>query len=428
MEKEIINDIAYINESKLPPITQLINEIQNKQFTLIVKSQMGTGKSTQFINYINQLDKNNKILLLANRRSILLNLSGRSLSGRSNNNQDNISISKKNEIQLNQINTIQLYEKKSPEELININKLCITIESLHKLAATEHGLIHYTLLIIDELPATLDQILSSTVNLPRYTFAVLQHLIKTSDAVMVFSSDDRNVDIQFIKKLRSYNLNSPIYHVINEYKEGGHIMNVFNNYNDFKLLIINKVKEENVKIYIGTDTKSFAKKIYQEINEINNKKIRLYSSENAALVEIKNELLNPNQYWIKYDIIIATPTITHGIDFNINDHFDCQFYYGSCKSIVPRNMIQAMKRVRSFKDKITHLYICNSELNNYNNKHCYLLDSQINYIISEPNNKCIPDTLDPFTSLILAHKEELNDRKNCLQILKDIWVNQLGNI
>lgn len=404
-----------INQNKLLPIDQLLldHNNDNDQLTLIVKSAMGTGKSTIFIDYIenvmgqNELLFNNKTLLLANRRSILLNLSGRSGS------------------------SIQFYEKKSSEQLRSADKLCITIESLHKLTHNNNNsLPHYSLLIIDELPATLDQLLSSTVKNTRYTFAILRHLVQTTDQVMVFSSDERDVDINFIRELRKDH--DHIYHIINEYKEGGQVMKVYPKYENFKRLIMNEVRAAK-RIYIGTDSKLFAKKIYSEITEIMMNsliKVRMYCSENASLKHIKNELLNPNEHWLSFDIIIATPTITHGIDFNVPDHFDCQFYYASGKSIVPRNMIQAMKRVRSFKERMTHLHVVSdihqhhtNVMNNNNSSQ----NDHISYVVDQDSGQCVPDLSDSLTSLIIAHHDEVNDKKQLLTTLENIWVNDLGN-
>ena len=39
-------------------------------------------------------------------------------------------------------------------------------------------------------------------------------------------------------------------------------------------------------------------------------------------------LLNVNKEWIKYDIVIYTPSVCMGVSFDISNHFNKIFAYG----------------------------------------------------------------------------------------------------
>jgi hypothetical protein len=90
-------------------------------------------------------------------------------------------------------------------------------------------------------------------------------------------------------------------------------------------------------------------------------------------------------------------------------------------------MIQAMKRVRSFKEQTTHLHVCqsNPETMGITHLHHYLL--LMSYRVDKESGLCIPDVTDPLTSLILSHHDEVNDKRQLLNIMENIWVNHLGN-
>lgn len=67
-------------------------------------------------------------------------------------------------------------------------------------------------------------------------------------------------------------------------------------------------------------------------------------------------ILNPNQSWTLVMVLMTTPSITVGVNFNL-DHFDQLFVYASRYSCCPRDVLQMTMRVRRIADNVMYLYV-----------------------------------------------------------------------
>jgi hypothetical protein len=64
---------------------------------------------------------------------------------------------------------------------------------------------------------------------------------------------------------------------------------------------------------------------------------------------------DPNAVWVQYDMIMFSPLLTVGIDFTM-PHFDVMFVFGTCRSCVPRTLVQMTKRIRVLRDGLKVFY------------------------------------------------------------------------
>ena len=98
--------------------------------------------------------------------------------------------------------------------------------------------------------------------------------------------------------------------------------------------------KQGKKIVFPTNSKTFALQLEQRITAFNTQqsvrglqivKYKIYT-ENTSNKERDELANNVNEIWISYDLIIYTPVITVGINFDVPEYFDVVFLYGCSSS------------------------------------------------------------------------------------------------
>ena len=70
----------------------------------------------------------------------------------------------------------------------------------------------------------------------------------------------------------------------------------------------------------------------------------------------KKFLKDVNNYWTNFDIVIISPSIEAGVDFN-KEYFDKIYVILSDKSTSQRGLTQMIKRIRNIKCKKIHTFL-----------------------------------------------------------------------
>ena len=146
------------------------------------------------------------------------------------------------------------------------------------------------------------------------------------------------------------------------------------------------------KVAIACNSKRICKKLYQDLLKDFphlKDKIRIYHSEVDA--EHRGEIGNCNEEWLKFDVILYSPTVGAGVDFNPPEpHFDVVMAYGVLKSNPCSDFMQMIGRIRKVKDNTVHVF-----LQNFNSRIPYVHRNE-EYIIADlQNSENILDLKDP---------------------------------
>jgi hypothetical protein len=105
--------------------------------------------------------------------------------------------------------------------------------------------------------------------------------------------------------------------------------------------------EANKKLVVAMASNSKAKDLDKKLRDsYPDKKVLLIHRETTD-EDKKNLLLKVNDEWIKYDVIIYTPSVCMGVSFDITGHFDYIFAYGCHESLGAQEWCQMIHRVRS---------------------------------------------------------------------------------
>ena len=363
VKEKILNDVIKINRRYLLNINEnldnnddiLIKNINNfiesdiKTFSL--KSAYDTGK-TQLIKRILDKTQYKRILWVSYRISLT------------------------NDIQHN-FNDYGF--KNYQTDSINSNKLIIQLESLHKLDNNNFiddisYIPSYDLIVIDEIESILNHFSSSkTINDTSNTFEYLQEIIKNSGKLIVLDGDTSNRTYNYI------NYFGESINIENEAKFNKRHFEIIEDNTEF-INEIYKELDDNKKIVIISQSKRDVESISKDLHEkYENLTILTYTS----LSTNKKELENVNKSWKTADVILYSPSIESGVNFDI-PHFNRIFGIFSNMSSSQRSFMQMLNRVRKIENnKIT---ILNDKIFKLNDIYKYMTFEDVKTALIQSNN------------------------------------------
>ena len=406
------------NNIKITETHRTCKYIDNIEFincnTLFIKSCMGSGKSTATVNYI----KNNNIesfLILSCRRTLTYTIYDKLKS--CNIDVDNYIINKKT------INTSR--------------KIIISPDSLHKL---EFPLHKFDFIWIDEGVSFMYYIGNYlyTNNNNNNIKIILEWLIQNCKKLLITDADFTLNIIYFYLYFRNINKSHYlIYNNENKINKYNLLESEDEIYNNIKKDILNKQH-----LYICCDTLNKSKKVYEFVKSlINEIDILLYNSECESKYD--KLMYNVNEFWTKYKVVIVSPKVVFGVDFNI-EYFDKVYGFYKCTTLTVRESVQQLNRIRNIKQKCINILIykkktlnlCtgllniknNIEQNNLNNLFYKKTKVEINNIINnveyniDQNGYKYIDMNKNINYLIIYC---INETNNSLNSFQQIFINKI---
>jgi len=291
-----------------------------------VKAMMGSGKTTAVKNAILKL-KPRSILILSPRRLFADSLRAdmRAMG-------------------------IRVDHYKSFDGVIDSYKVIVQMESLGKIV----GGIVYEMLIVDESESCLKTFSSSTMDTRHVAcFNTLQRCVRGAKYVIAMDAflSPRTILAMHImtrddpKGLFIDYAHQPIQ------RRGIHI----NAKKMFFKIIVQKVKAGE-KPYVFCGSKKVAQELVKELTKLAGKTVLFYHGEMKQAT--RDTMKDVVTAWKDVDVVVTTPCITVGINYDLDrieggwlpEHqFDCAFAYISNHSCCPRDVMQSLCRVRSYK-------------------------------------------------------------------------------
>ena len=327
----ILNNVSELD--KIDVNIDLINIYKNSRYlepinfndsdTLFIKSDMGTGKSTATVNYIKENNIEN-FLILSCRRTLTYTIYDKLKT--SNIQVDNYISSNTNKITLS-------------------NKLIISPDSLYKI---KYPLKKFDFIWIDEgvsFMYYLGNHLFIESKFKKEIMIIIDWLLKNCKKLLITDADLNHNIIKFYLYFR--NISYTNYFIYKKQKNPNKYYII-----DTETDILCKIKthiSNNQNLYICCDTLSKTKFIYDyilKLNLISHNTILLYNSESNNTYDKK--MYDVNNFWRQYQIVIVSPKVVFGVDFNL-EHFDYVFGFYKCTTLTVRECYQQLHRIRNIK-------------------------------------------------------------------------------
>ena len=277
--------------------------------TQAVKSQMGTGKSTE----MKRLSKyETKVLLISCRRTYTATF-------------------KK---ELNFADYQDFQKDKTMEKLRNSPKLIISVQSIHKLAGCV-----YDLILLDECETICATLSPNQTHQKKYieNIEAFEKLLKSAKRVVGLDAFLTDRTTRMLEELRG-----EVQIIINPKHPFNKTCKIYKSEKDFITTLNHKIKGDDKRCISFWGSKEKAVN-YHSLNGGT-----CYTGSTEKLNNI--HFSNPNEYWSKEKHIGYTSCVTIGINYTAEPHFDFASFSFSAFSSSPRDVIQALHRARTLND------------------------------------------------------------------------------
>jgi hypothetical protein len=235
------------------------------------------------------------------------------------------------------------------------DRLICQVESLHKLIShnmfTDKFIIpKYDLVIIDESESVLNHTESPTIKCKSNTFQVMDAILRKSSKIIALDGDFGNRSYDYFKTLNDNEDFVVLRNKCVPYVKTWNFTNDEKSYGERLVRAVNGGK----KIFICSMSSEQAMRYEAMLKAECKCQVLLHSSKSDD--GLKEKLQDVNALWIQYDVVIITPTVEAGVDFNV-DHFDQMYTILSNKSTSQRGLLQMTARVRKLKNLNNEVYL-----------------------------------------------------------------------
>ena len=300
---------------------QFTQDIFNKYHTIIIKSTTGTGKTSNTARHVEQYMRDKPELKFL---SLI----------------DRITLSHQHKQTFKNLNAVSYQDEKRNMEDDNI---IICLNSLMMYSRYGGDFFKNYIVYIDEITSFLNSLtnndtLNSTL---KGVYVVLMKIINNAHKVIVSDATINDNTFSFLNKRTKQ-----IY-IENSFKKYDNItVYKMNDENEFLRKVKEHVKTDNYFLF-GCDSKDIIDKYYLEVGDKNedNKEI-ITSTEKYEIIDASKQFKNK--------FIFYSPSITTGIDFNIETAQDV-FLYINGRTITPEASFQQLSRTRNINK--VYLYI-----------------------------------------------------------------------
>jgi len=285
------------------------NVIHN-HYSYVIKSDTGTGKTTQFVQYLKTIN-NKKVIAIADRQALIKSL--------------------KNDFKEKGIDFTSYRDENNKMQPVAINSnILVCINSILHYNLTSYDL-NNTILFLDEISATLKTlILSPTIKDRIKILNIFRKLIKGCCQVIAVDADIDDVVSKFIKDTRG---RDDVKLIVNMYK---HNKGVKAYELRSEKIMINKLKKDTEYI-LCCDSASKAKSIWKKLDDPT---IKLITDDSVKDDEDYTGL----SQWKK---LIISPKVLRGL--NDDEFYRNLYLYHKEHTIDPDDMLQQMTRCRKIK-------------------------------------------------------------------------------
>ena len=320
---------------------QIINHyanITNNKFR-IIKSGLGTGKTSMIREHLLQQFSNNKatrVIFITCRQTLADNISGT----------------------FEHLDFLNYLDVKHIDH--HQSRIIISLDSLCKIAYYDYDkytykINPYNIVICDEICSLLKHFSFKLMKTPEIIYNIFEDIIQESKETWFLDGDISNREISWLKEYMEYDTatNPPICNSINGTSYSFSITYCASQqYSHF----INDLKN-GMRVCIvcmsATEAKTLDSLLSQKFKTL------CILSETSDI--IKKQCNKINQIIINYQCFIFSPCITVGVDINVH-HFDKVYSYVCKNSVCPRDFFQMLGRIRNPKYNTIELLLADFDM------------------------------------------------------------------
>jgi len=224
--------------------------------------------------------------------------------------------------------------------------LAICINSLYKLVSMQGKCPNYQYVVIDEIEQLLRRLTNKMDNKSLILIA-LECILKSAEYIVFMDAKLGKLTRKFIKDL---NIDKPIYNITNEYIGEERKIIIHENESTIHEQAIESLRN-NKKVFITSNSKRETKKAHVNFKKKGFNGL-LINSENTGDQEVIEFFKDPNNTIKKYQYLIVSPSVNTGVSIDsVNGKAVFDYIAGIFRAGInsPDDAIQALGRVRDAK-------------------------------------------------------------------------------
>jgi hypothetical protein len=295
--------------------------------TFVGKSQMGLGKTIKLLEYLQQYFPDNEI-----EKPIIRYITFRKTFSR---------------VIKEKFTDFTLYSDiRGDIKHEDVHRLIIQVESLHRIVLSPFP-DPIDLLILDEIESIIFQFNSGLHKSFNESWSLFQWMLKTAKYVVLLDANLTDRTFKLLKKLRP---DHEIFFHWNKYEKAKDDTYIFTTYHSSWLEKMRNDVINGKKIVIPSNSKTEARFVDEFLKRnCSNIRTKMYSGETKQS-EKDLHFSDVKKYWMKYDVLIYTPTVSAGISFE-EVYFDKLYGFFTDTSCEIETCRQMLGRVRNLNDK-----------------------------------------------------------------------------
>lgn len=309
-----------------------LHSTQGDNKVLVIKSQMGTGKTHVIANLLDTIPESFSVISIGFRRTLNSSLAAR----------------------------FKLRDYRDVDKtttMDQVSRLSIQLDSLQKLLVFDEYLKKWILrktfdiVIVDEVESLLAHFSSSLLqNKIVLRWKVFESVLKNAGRVIMCDAD-----VQAPTILLALSMPHGGVSVIHNYYQPDERTYVFVHNTEIFTKRIMKYVKAGKRLFIASNTKRYVTYI-SSIIQRRHPAVKVAVIQGSTAPNLKRDMsTNCDVMWSAFDVVICTPAVAAGVDFSAL-WFDYTFIYGTNGSSNARELKQQSGRVRRTKEDT--VYVC----------------------------------------------------------------------
>ncbi len=241
----------------------------------------------------------------------------------------------------------------------DVDRVICQIDSLPKLLnagymfdGVEKEIPGYDLVVLDEIESLLAHFRSSTISEKEKIFNLLCDIIDNSKKVLALDGDLGNRSYEFLRHFEE-----PVILENCVKKTRKHFIFTSDKV-DFEARIDSDLKEKedtgNKNVVVVSMSSTVATYFYDKYKDKYKSVLHCAKSDD----DLKHELRDVNSYWKQFKLIVYSPTVEAGVNFDC-EHVNSIYVVLSSMSTSPRGLMQMISRVRKVKNSNVVVFLNN---------------------------------------------------------------------
>jgi hypothetical protein len=290
---------------------------------LSLRSHMGTGKTVLLGALLSALPPDETVLVVTYRQSLAVEQAGKLKAH-------------------GFVSYLDVAYDAPLDDRAEFPRVICQLESLRRIVALNGDLSPFDVIIVDEVESVLRHVNSPTVAAPAYVLGLIMQLLRESRRVLTMDAFWGDATHEFLREAGVEN------RVVRNLRrpDPQRVFKFSNDNPGWRAAIADDLAEgHNVVVCsLSSEMIERLRAWLLAADAIEPGDLLVHSSKTGD--EVKRQLADVNALWTRYRLVMFSPTIGAGIDFNV-PHFHRMYFYVCPQSCTPLGGIQMTGRVRA---------------------------------------------------------------------------------